>query len=119
MKILLTLKEKPKMTHEQLLAEIKKLKLQETRVDSKEAFEFVIRQGELNQVCGILEGFFGRAFKSAGEAPTKEAWDYTANIGGIRENQILYYVKHEGISYCAMIWPWSNRVSVTVKIFQL
>ena len=107
------------MTYDQLLIEVKKLKFQETRTDSDSELEFVIKVDDLKILNSVLEKYFGPPLKPAGSEPTKEAWDYTADLGGIRENQTLYYVKREEISYCAMIWPWSNKVSVTVKIFQL
>ena len=107
------------MTYDQLLTEVKKLKCLETRTDSKSELEFVIKANDVSIINSVLQNYFGPPLKPAGQEPTKEAWNYTVNLGGIRENQTLYYVKREEVSYCAMIWPWSNKVSITVKIFQL
>ena len=107
------------MTYSDLLAEVKKLKFLETRSDTQELLEFVIATAYHHHLQTILESFFGPALKPAGESPHPQAQKYTAAYGGIQKNQTLYYTHRDGCSFAAMIWPWGDKLSATVKIFQL
>ncbi len=106
------------LTYPELLAAVKKIKLEQTRVEEDEALECVVRQERLKELAEILERFFGAAFKPTGKAPSREAQNCTADFGGIFENQTLYYLKKDNAAYYAMLWPWNDGVSVTVKIFK-
>src|SRR6185503_2297977 len=107
------------MTYQNLKEELKKIKFQETRLDSEDSLEFVVNVSGLNQVETVLKKFFGDPVKPAGDSPTKEVWDLSESLGGVRDNQTLYYIKQPNSEYCAMIWPWSSRISVTIKITKI
>ena len=66
-----------------------------------------------------LEEFFGSPKKPAGAKPSGEIADLVSDFGGILKNQTLYYIAKDGFSNIAMIWPWSDGKSTTVKIFRL
>lgn len=106
------------MTYLQLLEKVKQLKLQEIRKDSMNLLEVVVSIESLKQVCSVLESYFGVPFKPAGKKPNAEIQKKTASLGGIRENQTLYFVEEKGIFNCAMLWPWSDGKLVTIKIAQ-
>ena len=100
----------------QLIESIKKLPLEEIRTDSPEGFEFVIKKTAFKKLDPLLQSFFGKVFKDAGQEPTQEATRLTAPYGGIYENQTLYVKQDAACIFLAMIWPWGDGVLATVKI---
>src|SRR3989338_7282215 len=100
----------------ELVQELKKLPLEETRNDSEEGFEFVIKKSAFKKLDPLLQSFFGKVFKDAGAKPDQEAANLTAPYGGIYENQTLYVKKDATGFFLAMIWPWGDGVLATVKI---
>lgn len=101
-----------------VVAEMKKLKPEEIRSQEAGFFEFVVHVELSSQLETVLERFFGAPLKPAGVAPSVEVNRSVAAYGGIRREQTLYYVEDEK-TYCyAMIWPWQNRILLTVKIVQ-
>ncbi len=104
------------MTYTELIQEIKKLKLEEKRSDTKELLEIVIRTEHLPALNPILEKYFGPAQKRSGQNPTKEIRILTNALGGIRENQALYCLEDGPDMAFAMIWPWSSGTLATVKV---
>ena len=107
------------MTYPELLQEIKGLTLEEMRSDSEESLELVISTTQESKLRALLESFFGVALKAAGKSPDEKSQKYAASHGGIQQNQTLYHAKKGESSFCAMIWPWGNKQSATVKIFRL
>ena len=101
-----------------LIENLKKLPLEETRVDSQEGFECVVQTATLKALFSTLETFFGPAFKPVKQKPNPQALELTSSFGGIRDDQILYYKKKQKTSFMAMIWPWGNGQSATVKIIR-
>ena len=106
------------VTYEELLVEIKKLDIEEVRVNSDNLFELVIKVNLLTNLHFVLQDFFGPPFKPAGEIPSRTAQEYSSSFGGIRSNQTMYYIKHDNFCSRAMIWPWNDGTHVTVKIFR-
>ena len=106
------------MTFPELIADIKKLNLEETRTNTNHFFEFVIRTELANELNAALERYFGPPLKAAGEQPSKEASQTVASFGGIRKDQILYCVDHDKFLDCAMLWPWASGSLLTVKVIQ-
>ena len=100
----------------ELVQEIKKLPLEEIRNDSEEGFEFVIKRAAFKKLDPLLQSFFGKVFKDAGQKPDQEATNLTASYGGIYDNQTLYLKKDSQSIFLAMIWPWNDGVLATVKI---
>ncbi len=105
------------MTFLELAEQIKKLPPEELRSESQALFECVFDTKFSAKLTATLEGFFGTALKPAGQNPTKELKTYSDQFGGVRNNQTLYFREQEGISYCALIWPWSDETKATLKVF--
>jgi hypothetical protein len=106
------------VTFAELLTEVQKAPLAETRQATEDYFEAVVKAENIQGVCMALELYFGPAFKPAGKAPTKDDAARVSHLGGIQKNQILYYVERENQSNCAMIWPWGDGTRSTLKIAQ-
>ena len=106
------------MTFAELLQEVKKLPFEEKRVESRLYLEFVMQVDILDKLHPILKRYFGHAMKSAGEKVHQEAFDCMEYFGGIRSDQTLYYAERDGFFDYAVVWPWADQSSVTVKIFR-
>jgi hypothetical protein len=65
-----------------------------------------------------LNAFFGLPLKPANQNPSGDAKKVTKDVGGIRKEQTLYYMKKDSLQYWALLWPWSNGTSVTLRLFQ-
>ena len=107
------------MTFDELKSALKELKLTETRADDENLLEIVLSADEKESLNATLTQFFGKALKPAGDQPIKEVEKFTAALGGIRDNQTLYLKKEESLVRFAMIWPWSDDATLTVKISHL
>ncbi len=105
-------------TFSELAGRLKKTKIDECRKTSPGYLELVLSLENLKQVYPALEEYFGPPFKPAGVVPTKEALLRSEPYGGIEKQQILYYVERDGVSNCAMIWPWQDKTHATVKVAQ-
>ncbi len=106
------------MTFIELIGRLKGISCEEIRKESDGYYEFVIAGQNLSKLYPIFEIYFGVPFKPAGIAPTDKAKDVTKNYGGIQKQQTLYYIHRDGLSNCAMIWPWGDEGRATVKISQ-
>ena len=103
-------------TYSQLLKKIEEIPVSEWRVDSVNLKEFVVKSDFLTELQAAFENFFGMNSKVQGKNFSFTDKKRAAFLGGIRENQTLYYIEKEGYAYCAMLWPWSNGLSYTVKL---
>ena len=106
------------LTFKELIEQLKRIPCEEIRKESDGYYEFVISTQSLAQLYPIFEVYFGVPFKPAGISPSDEAKDVSKNYGGIQKQQTLYYIHREGMSNCAMIWPWGDGSRATVKIAQ-
>lgn len=106
------------MRYDLFLEELKKVPCQELRSAEAEYFELVVRAGDLPKVNQVLETFFGKPMKPAGDTPSSEVKKLAQEYGGIREDQTLYYMAAEELYYYSLIWPWANGQSVTVKVIR-
>ena len=106
------------MNYSELREHLKKIKLQELRIDSPELFEFVVRKDQLTDVYPILQMYFGPPCDYAKSWPTPKAQKHVSMHGGVRNKQTLYYLEHDHSFQCALIWPWEDQMSVTVKIIE-
>ena len=105
-------------TYSQLLKKIKKIPVFELRVDSVNIKEFVVKSDCLTELQAAFEKFFGANSKAPGKNPSSTDKKHAAFLGGIREDQALYYAEKEGYAHCAMLWPWSDGRRYTVKLAQ-
>ncbi len=106
------------MTFSELVRDIEALDLHEVRKNSDGYFEFVISVSAEKELYPLFESYFGPPFKPRHVAPNKLAQAYTYDYGGIEKHQVLYYIERQGLSHCAMIWPWNNGQLATVKVAQ-
>jgi hypothetical protein len=106
------------MRYDLFLEQLKKVPCQELRSSEAEYFELVVRTADLPKVNQVLETFFGKAVKPAGDKPTTEAKKLAEDYGGVRDDQTLYYLAAEELYYYSLIWPWANGQSVTVKVIR-
>ncbi|MBW1910723.1 MAG: hypothetical protein JRJ11_14485 [Deltaproteobacteria bacterium] len=106
------------MNYNEFLERIKELDFEELREDQPEYMEFVIATNHLNRLSSILESYYGAAYASPEEQPSKQAQKYADPNGGIRKGQTLYYLKSGEVFHCALLWPWGDRKSTTIKFFQ-
>lgn len=101
-----------------IVSRLEKLPLHEVRKNTFGYFEFVIAIKNEKELYPIFELFFGPPFKPRNVNPDEKSKKITYNYGGIEKQQVLYYCEADGVSSCAMIWPWNNGELATVKIAQ-
>ncbi len=106
------------MIFQDLVENLKKLPSEEVRKEAEGYYEFVIGAKNLPLLYPVLEIYFGVPFKPAGIAPSDQAKDVTKRYGSIQKQQTLYYLYRDGLSNCAMIWPWGDGSRSTVKVAQ-
>ena len=104
------------MTLVDLFDEIRNTKPPEIRKDDEDYLELVVPTHSEKALCMILERFFGPPFKPRNVAPNEKARAITSDYGGIENHQVLYYLEKDGLSHCAMIWPWNSGERATIKI---
>ncbi|MDD5218238.1 MAG: hypothetical protein PHN49_04425 [Candidatus Omnitrophica bacterium] len=106
------------MNYPELLQAIKKIRCEEVRVDSDEFYEMVIRKDSLKELSDVLGQYFGPPLKTAEAQPSREASKAAEPYGGIWKGQTLYYLEHDRQAHVAMLWPWSDGVTITLKMIQ-
>lgn len=106
------------MDFAKMCEEVKTLQFREKRFDSPDFFEFVIRKEQVQKLDPILRRYFGPPFKPAGEPLQGEPAEFLERVGGIRRDQTLYFLESADKIFYTMIWPWGDRVNVTVKMAQ-
>ena len=108
------------MTFDDLLEQIQNIPCAEKRAREANYCEVVFAQSNMLQVNAALEACFGAPLKPEGKPPSAEATLYSKAYGGVQGNQVLYYRKGAGAvgDEIAMLWPWSNGVSVTLKMIR-
>ncbi|MEE8416804.1 MAG: hypothetical protein V3S05_11065 [Desulfobacterales bacterium] len=104
------------MNYNDFLKQIKELGFEELREDQPEYMEFVIGTNHLNRLSSILESYYGAAYASPEKKPSRQAKKYADPYGGIKKGQTLYYSDKRGVFHCALLWPWSDGKTITVKI---
>ncbi len=104
------------MSFEELVSQLKKLPLEELRKEYDGYFEFVVSGEHVQKLYPVLEKYFGVPFKPPGIEPDPKVEDVAKDLGGVRKQQTLYHVQTNGLSHCAMIWPWNDGSRVTVKL---
>ena len=105
------------MTWNELAAEVKKSKLIEMRGQKEKYLEVVVAVADLAGVTSLFDSYFGEPLKPIGQRPSPDAVLYANPFGGVQTGQMLYVRKVDSAVHGALLWPWSDGVSVTVKIF--
>ncbi|MBF0593571.1 MAG: hypothetical protein HQL22_01240 [Candidatus Omnitrophica bacterium] len=104
------------MTFQELLAEAKKIDRVEARADLAHYFEIVVAKPGLEAVEVLLRSHFGDPVKPKGHPVPAELAARTKPFGGIQPNQTMYFRQADLLGEFAFLWPWSDGLSVTVKI---
>ncbi len=106
------------MDYNEFLKQIKTLEFQELREDRPEYIEFVIATDYMANLTSMLESYYGPAYSPPEKTPSEQAQEYAGPYGGIQEGQTLYYLDCGDFFHCALLWPWGNGKSTTIKLFQ-
>ncbi len=106
------------MDYNEFLKQVKRLEFQELREDRPGYLEFVIATDYMSSLNSILESYYGAAYSPPEKEPPKHAQKYAEPYGGIQEGQTLYYLDSGDYFHCALLWPWGNGKSTTIKLFQ-
>ncbi len=105
------------MIWNELTCAVKNAKLKEMRGEKEKYLEVVVATADLKPVTDLFDVYFGMPLKPLGERPSPEAERYAGPFGGVKSGQILYILQTGNLIQGALLWPWGDGVSVTVKIF--
>lgn len=103
------------MQFDKFKAEIKSLEIDTVRSDTENYLEAVVKKTSLDELLRILENNFGPAAWPSREKLPKETQKIADGFGGLRKGQTLYFLKGEGHSIFAMLWPWQDNEHITIK----
>ena len=106
------------MDFSSFLETVKEIQCQEKRTLTADYVEVVVTKANWESMAKVLETFFGLPLKPEGQKPSRDAENCAKAYGGVRQNQTLYFQKNETGSYAALLWPWGNGTSVTLKIIK-
>ena len=104
------------MNFSELLEQIQKIQYQEKRPHTADYIEVVVAKPHWEAMDQVVQSCFGAPLKPPGQNPSHDAEGYAKSYGGVRRDQTLYFQKNETGSYAALLWPWGNGTSVTLKI---
>lgn len=104
------------MTFEDLLKQVLTIRCQETRSQQSDYCEIVLAAADIASLNSVLQSYFGPPLKAGGVTPSAEAMRCAKSHGGIQGNQTLYFNRET--SELAMLWPWGNGQSVTLKLIR-
>lgn len=104
------------MQFTELIKEVKAVSFTELRKDSDDYFEAVVTKQELANLTKRLEQFFGVPAWPSKNKITSQVQGVIKDFGGIMPNQTLYFWSEGKDTMFAMLWPWGDGVSITVKI---
>ena len=105
------------MEFDKIKAEVKKMELDTTRMDSENYFEAIIGHARLEGVVRVLEGIFGAPAWPSDKKLSKDTQALIKSVGGLRKGQTLYFLNNR--SEClafAMLWPWQDGERITIKM---
>jgi hypothetical protein len=92
------------------------LDVHETRREEPEYRELVVYAKDIASWNKIFEEALGQAAKPSGSKATAEHATMTDEYGGIEKTQTLYLKQDKSALTLVMLWPWQDKVHVTVKI---
>ncbi len=101
------------MNFTQLIADVKSLDFEEKRVQDTAYFEGVLAAQQRPDLERVLSQHLGVVV-----AQPKLYKRYTAKYGGISKSQLLFFGEEGEHAIAAMLWPWRNGKSMTLKISQ-
>ncbi|MFA5149002.1 MAG: hypothetical protein WC491_07770 [Candidatus Omnitrophota bacterium] len=104
------------MTFKDLMEEIKGIEFDTVRVDSYYYFEAVVLRDKLPSLKERLDKVFGEQVYPSKKKLAADIQQAIEDFGGIRDDQVLYFIKEKDYSYFAMLWPWTDEYHITVKV---
>jgi hypothetical protein len=104
------------MTYQELLKEAAGLKCDESRARLDNYFEIVVSKTDLPPAEALLRSYFGDPLKPAGVSVPADLALLTRPYGGVQINQTAYLFQGLDRKEFAFLWPWSNGLSITIKI---
>ncbi len=107
------------MELKEIVSYCRDLDIFENRCSTDDFYEVVFYNKDLSHWIRILEAFLGPARKSAGQEPSKEDLELTADSGSIRIEQTLFEKKFENGTIIAKLWPWKDGVHTTLRMAML
>jgi len=102
-----------------LLERSRHLTVEERRSVSEDYAEIVILAEQLDAWNTLLTELYGPAAKPAGCKPSPVDQRHSEPYGGIFRDQILYRLGQESIGWIAMLWPWKDKLHITVKLAKI
>lgn len=103
----------------ELVQAVKALPIEEVRSESPEHADVVITMANLKIAEPILEKHLGKAIVLEPGVTPDHIINFMMNYGGVQPGQGLYFLKKDGVVIFAMIWPWNNQISATLKLRQV
>lgn len=104
------------MTFAELKEAVRKLPCSITSDAVEYYMEIVFSKNEFEALNVVLESYFGAPAKQAGQPVTDEIDRITGRYGGVSVDQIAYAKKTEAGFDVALLWPWGNKTSTTLKL---
>jgi len=84
-----------------------------------EYVQLVFSSKDLSAWMASISAILGDPVKTAGQPVNADVTALTRDFGEIFDHQTLYYQTVDHHRIMAMLWPWNNRESITLKIMIL
>ena len=84
-----------------------------------EYVQLVFSSKQLPAWMDSMVSILGAPVKTAEQSVSEEVIALTEDFGEIFDHQVLYYREIDHHRIMAMLWPWSNREMITLKIMIL
>lgn len=107
------------MELKEIIEKCKTLETYEERLVTVGYYEVVFYTKDVGEWEKLLETIFGVAIKPEGAELSKEDAELIQKYGGARNSQVLYKKKTGNTTVVAMLWPWQDKVRITLKIISL
>ncbi len=104
------------MEFDELISELKLFTFDEVRVDKEDFFEAVIRKKDLDALNAKLVSIFGVLVWPPEKKLPDEVQNLIKNHGGVMGGQMLYFARLKNSPVFVMLWPWSDKEHITLKI---
>ncbi len=97
---------------------LKLIQFDDIRVDNTSDFEAVVSVQDAAKLNRQLQDFFGQPVFPSQNKLSSDIKKIIDPHGGIMPGQTLYFSDDAGNIIFAMLWPWQNGKSVTVKLYR-
>jgi len=104
------------MTIQEIYQKMGNLNIANQRTMSEDYMELVFLKKDIKKWEQLLKEIFGPAAKPYKKKPSGEHKKTTSPFGGIRWDQTLYEKDFGTHTIIAMLWPWQDRINITLKM---